>query len=148
MPRRCARPPVAAAGVRGATTRDLRINSHPAGFSGGGGRYRHSAPRGRLRRVRNVRGAVLALKRSHGGVMRLPHTRSTALWAAAGAGAALGGYAVLAANAWRNYGHPIPSAADEKDDLLDRFIPDYDVVERHHVRVEAPAAVTLAAAKE
>jgi len=80
--------------------------------------------------------------------MRLPHTRSTALWAAAGAGAALGGYAVLVANAWRNYGHPSPSAADEKDDLLDRFIPDYDVVERHHVPVEAPAAVTLAAAKE
>ena len=80
--------------------------------------------------------------------MRLPHTRSTALWAAAGAGAALGGYAVLVANVWRNYGHPSPSAADEKDDLLDRFIPDYDVVERHHVRVEAPAAVTLAAAKE
>ena len=36
MPRRCARPPSAAAGVRGATTGDLRINSHPAGFSGAG----------------------------------------------------------------------------------------------------------------
>ena len=80
--------------------------------------------------------------------MKIPHTRSTAVWAAAGAGAALGGYAVLVANAWRHYGHPVPPAADEQDDLLERFIPDYDVVERHHVRVEAPAAVTLATAKE
>ena len=80
--------------------------------------------------------------------MRRPPTRSALLWAAAAAGAALGGYAVLAANAWRHYGHPAPPAADENDDILDRFIPDYDVVERHHVRVAAPAAVTLAAAKE
>ena len=80
--------------------------------------------------------------------MKVPQTRSTALWAAAGAGAALGGYAVLVANAWRNYGHPAPPAVDEQDHILDRFIPDYDVVERHHVRVEAPAAITLAAAKE
>ncbi len=36
----------------------------------------------------------------------------------------------------------------EQDPLLDRFMPSYDVAERHHVRVAAPSAVTLAAARE
>jgi len=31
--------------------------------------------------------------------------------------------------------------------LLDRFMPRYDVVERHHIRVNAPADVTIAAAR-
>ena len=35
---------------------------------------------------------------------------------------------------------------DEPDDLLDRFIPHYEVVERHRIRVSAPAEVTFAAA--
>jgi hypothetical protein len=35
---------------------------------------------------------------------------------------------------------------DEADRLLDEFIPTYEVVERHHVRVAAPAAIALAAA--
>ena len=34
------------------------------------------------------------------------------------------------------------------DPLLDRFLSTYDVVERHHVRVLAPAEITLAAARE
>jgi hypothetical protein len=36
----------------------------------------------------------------------------------------------------------------ESDELLDRFMPAYDVVERHHIRIAAPATVTLAAAQE
>ena len=35
-----------------------------------------------------------------------------------------------------------------RDVLLDRFMPVYDIVERHHVRVDAPAAVTFAAARD
>jgi hypothetical protein len=35
---------------------------------------------------------------------------------------------------------------DEPDDLLDRFMPHYEVVERHRIRVSAPAEVTFAAA--
>jgi hypothetical protein len=35
---------------------------------------------------------------------------------------------------------------DEAGRLLDEFIPAYEVVERHHVRVAAPAAIALAAA--
>ena len=44
---------------------------------------------------------------------------------------------------WSRYGHPRHAAADERDELLDRFMPVYDVVERHHITVDAPAAVTL-----
>jgi hypothetical protein len=40
------------------------------------------------------------------------------------------------------------AAANEQDELLDRFMSLYEVMERHHVHVEAPAAVTLAAARD
>jgi len=39
-------------------------------------------------------------------------------------------YATYVANAWRTYGEP-PSPRDERDELLDQFIPAYDVVEHH-----------------
>ena len=35
-----------------------------------------------------------------------------------------------------------------RDALLDQFMPVYDIVERHHIRVEAPVAVTFAAARD
>jgi hypothetical protein len=66
---------------------------------------------------------------------------------AAGAGLAAGGYGAYAALAWYRYGH-IPQADESRDELLDRFMPAYEVVERHHTRVAAPAGVTLAAARE
>ena len=65
-----------------------------------------------------------------------------------GAGVAAGAYAAYVASAWRGYGHPAPASADDRDDLLDGFMPHYDVVERHHLEVNAPAALTLAAAQE
>src|SRR5262249_6248780 len=37
---------------------------------------------------------------------------------------------------------------DEEDPLLDSFMPLYDVVERHRIRVAAPADVTLAVARD
>ena len=46
------------------------------------------------------------------------------------------------------FGHPSIAGPEEHDELLDRFIPVYDVVERHHIPVCAPAAVTLTAAKD
>jgi hypothetical protein len=42
----------------------------------------------------------------------------------------------------------IAPRTEEVDPLLDQFMPDYDVVERHHVQVAAPADITLAAAAE
>jgi hypothetical protein len=47
---------------------------------------------------------------------------------------------------WRSL--PAERTERETDALLDRFIPDYDVVERHRIRVAAPAEITLAAARE
>ena len=49
---------------------------------------------------------------------------------------------------WLRYGHPPPPARDEADELLDRFMPIYDVVERHHMDVDAPADVTFAASMD
>ncbi|MEN3338135.1 MAG: hypothetical protein V7647_1811 [Acidobacteriota bacterium] len=50
--------------------------------------------------------------------------------------------------AWYRYGDTAAPSPEEHDPLLDRFMPAYDVAERHHVRIAAPAAVTLAAAQE
>jgi hypothetical protein len=62
--------------------------------------------------------------------------------------AAAGAYASYAAVTWWRYGHPSRPTPDAQDDQLDRFMPVYDIVERHHIRVHAPAAITLAAACE
>lgn len=68
--------------------------------------------------------------------------------AAALAGSAVAAYAAFVASSWRGFGNPPRPGAEERDELLDRFIPVYDVVERHHIRVAAPAATVLAAACE
>jgi hypothetical protein len=61
------------------------------------------------------------------------------------AAAAYGGYVGIT---WYRYGGALPSNPDQHDPLLDHFIPAYEVVERHRIRVAAPAAVTLSAACE
>jgi hypothetical protein len=66
---------------------------------------------------------------------------------AAGVGVAASAYGAYAATTWWRYGHPPPPTEDEGDALLDRFLPVYDVVERHMVRVDAPAEATLEAAR-
>jgi hypothetical protein len=74
--------------------------------------------------------------------------RSASRLVATTVGVSAGAYGVYAAVAWFRYGHP-PTADDhQRDELLDGFMPTYDVVERHHIRVAAPAAVTLIAARE
>jgi hypothetical protein len=67
---------------------------------------------------------------------------------AAGCGVAAGAYAAYAAVAWYRYGHAPAPDVDERDELLDRFMPGYEIVERHRIHVDAPAPITLAAAKE
>ena len=74
--------------------------------------------------------------------------QTTARWLAAGAGLGMAAYASYAAFAWLKYGDPSPPSDAERDVLLDRFMPTYDIVERHHTFVGAPAEITLAAAKE
>ena len=81
--------------------------------------------------------------------MKTASIRTGARWLAAGAGLAAGAYATCAAVTWFRYGKGVAKPAPEDaDELLDRFMPDYEVVERHHTRVKAPAAITLAAAKD
>jgi hypothetical protein len=75
------------------------------------------------------------------------HTGTRAV--AMGLLAAMTGYAACAAVTWYRYGRHRPTADPrERDELLDRFMPDYDVVERHQIDVAAPAAITMAAARE
>jgi hypothetical protein len=72
--------------------------------------------------------------------------RSAARWLSVGIGAAAAAYGTYAAVTWLRYGHGSQAMPDEHDSLLDRFMPAYDVVERHHIPVDAPAETTFAAA--
>jgi hypothetical protein len=63
-------------------------------------------------------------------------------------GVAAGAYAACAALTWHRYGRISRSNRHHHDEMLDRFMPFYEVVERHYVYVEAPAPLTLAAAKD
>jgi hypothetical protein len=60
------------------------------------------------------------------------------------AGAAYGGLVLY--NRWK-YGTAKASSAMGNDSLLDRFIPDPEVVEHHQIDIHAPADVVMAAAK-
>jgi hypothetical protein len=50
--------------------------------------------------------------------------------------------------AWLRYGHAPRPAPGSEEALLDQYMPAYDVVERHRIRVHAPAEITFAAACE
>ena len=67
--------------------------------------------------------------------------------------AAAGGLALMAlpyiayvTTTWYHYGRSKRPRADTSP--LDRFMPDYEVAERHEIEVTAPASVTMAAARE
>jgi hypothetical protein len=68
-------------------------------------------------------------------------------YGAAAAGAGVLGLGAYAALAWARYGHVKPTRYP-RDELLDRFLPNPEVDEYHQLEVRAPAAITLAAAKE
>lgn len=64
------------------------------------------------------------------------------------AGAAGAAYGAYVATTWLRYGSPAqPTHSSDCDELLDRLMERYDVVERHRISVDAPAAVTLDAAR-
>jgi hypothetical protein len=73
--------------------------------------------------------------------------RSAAIWTAGGVSLLGAAYVALVAAAWSRYGHVQTALPHDGDDLLDRFMPVYEAVERHQVRVDAPPAVTLLAAQ-
>jgi hypothetical protein len=74
--------------------------------------------------------------------------RASAKWFTAGVGIAAAAYGAYVGITWYRYGDAAPFRPEEQDPLLDRFMPSYDVAERHHVRIGAPSAVTLAAARD
>jgi hypothetical protein len=77
----------------------------------------------------------------------VPDVRSIGRWLAGAAGLGAASYAAYVGFRWVRYGHVTPPANSDEDDLLlDRFMPIYEVVERHYLRVAAPAEMTLAAA--
>lgn len=69
-------------------------------------------------------------------------------WAAGALGVAAGAYGTYVAVTWIRYGRAGIPAYWPADPLLDRFMPEFDVAERHRIFVAAPAATTFAAAKE
>jgi hypothetical protein len=57
---------------------------------------------------------------------------------AAGGGLLALPYAAYVGIAWFRYGRAEPDAGDtSRDPLVDRFIPEYEVAERHQIRYEA-----------
>jgi hypothetical protein len=79
---------------------------------------------------------------------RIDGMTRVARWTAGGLGLMAVGYATIVGMTWYRYGHVPSIGPDERDPLLDQFMPEYDVAERHHVRVAAPAETTLSAATE
>jgi hypothetical protein len=63
-----------------------------------------------------------------------------------GAGLLAGAWATYATATWLRYGHVQEALVGEQDPLLDRFMPVYEVVERHRLRVLAPPGVAYQAA--
>jgi hypothetical protein len=81
--------------------------------------------------------------------MNTESIRTGGRWLATGVGLAAGAYAAYAAVTWLRYGKAVGEPAPEDaDELLDRFMPDYEVVERHHIHIAAPAAIALTAGKD
>ena len=66
---------------------------------------------------------------------------------AGAAGAFALGWGGYAAAAWLRYGHHRRSGGAGEGGLIDTFIPEYEVGDRHEIRVAAPAEYTLEALK-
>ena len=79
---------------------------------------------------------------------RASRARQIGQWLAAGIGAGAAAYGTYALVTWSRYGRQPRPRPEEDDPLLDRFMPAYEIAERHHTRIVAPAAITLAAARE
>ena len=74
--------------------------------------------------------------------------RAILRWSAASIGLTAGAYMAYVAVTWCRYGQTFHAVANGHDDLLDRLMPTYEVASRHRVRISAPAAITLSAARE
>jgi hypothetical protein len=80
--------------------------------------------------------------------MRGSGIRSVMRWTTGALGVAATAYAAYVATAWTRYGHAAPPDPEAVDPLLDRFMPTYDIADRHHIEVGAPAEIIFAAARD
>jgi hypothetical protein len=69
-------------------------------------------------------------------------------WVTAGFGFAATSYATYVGVTWLRYGKPQEPHGKSCDELLDLFMPKYDVVDRHRIWVAAPPEVTIGTASE
>src|SRR5262249_17607534 len=74
--------------------------------------------------------------------------RLAAKWSAMDFGLAAFSYAAYAATTFLQYGRPKIGKGFNADPLLDIFMPNYEVVDRHSIQIAAPADVVLTAATE
>jgi hypothetical protein len=74
--------------------------------------------------------------------------KNAAKTVAATAAIAAAGYAALVVFNRAKYGKAKGFAERGKDSLLDRFIPEPEVAEHHHIDVNAPADIVMATAKD
>jgi hypothetical protein len=82
-----------------------------------------------------------------GDAMKPKHlVRSAGKATGAAIGIAVAAYATRVPATWIRYGRVKRATGPDADPLLDQFMPIYEVVERHRVRVAAPAEITFAAA--
>jgi hypothetical protein len=89
------------------------------------------------------------MKERQGSMNTSSRVRSSLRLMAAAAGLAAGAYATYVGVAWRRYGRAAhPPGREAADHVLDRFMPVYEVRGRHQIHVTAPAATTLAAARD
>jgi hypothetical protein len=76
------------------------------------------------------------------------YIRAGAKWMAVGFAVAAAAYGAYAAVTWYRYGDATAPDPEQEDPLLDRFMPTYEIAERHQIRVAAPTAITLDAARQ
>jgi hypothetical protein len=87
--------------------------------------------------------------RNHpGGFMNTQLRSSAVKWSVACIGVAAMSYATYAGVKWFQYGKPEAMHLESADALLDKFMPSYEVGDRHRIRVSAPAEITLSAAAD
>src|SRR5689334_6255378 len=90
----------------------------------------------------------LRYPRRHSAMSTTHRFRTALKWTAGAVGFAAGTYAGSIGVTWLRYGHPEQPDTDDADAFLERFMPAYDVAERRHIAVAAPADVTFVVACE
>ena len=74
--------------------------------------------------------------------------RTALKWTAGAVGFATATYASYVGVTWVRYGHPERPDVDDADAFLERFMPTFEVAERRHIAVAAPADITFVVACE